>query len=438
MTGGSSQRVVAFLPVKRQSQRVPNKNLRSFGGEPLFMFTLRKLLRCRFIDEVFLDSECPEILEMGQLAGATPLPRDPSLASNDTDGHALFLNEVKQVQADICMQVLCTSPFLRPDTIERALQVLNDDQSIDSVVLGDRQHAYTWSDGRPAYGLDAIPNSKDLPWIEREAMSLYVVRHATALATGRRIGDAPHMIFGRPIEMIDVDTEEEFELAESIAAGLRADEGRRHRLLSMFLSSAVLSDVLDELGHDGVLSRDFEPNHDAARLMGRARPLSIRACQQGESPLSIYEALDSYHDVTSNDVIVLQTDLPDFAYFGELNMALAVRCGAVGAVIGGTTRDSGRTAAAGFPVFSKGTTCRDIKGRGAVRSMNMPIEIDDVHIAPGDLVFADRDGVVVVPAELEDAVLSRAMDVLMSERHILAGVSGDLDITELIDRHGYF
>jgi CMP-N-acetylneuraminic acid synthetase/regulator of RNase E activity RraA len=434
----SSERVVAFLPVKRSSDRVANKNIRPFGGEPFFLFTLRKLLACDAIDEVFIDSECEEILEIGKAAGATPLKRDPALASNDTDGHALFWNEVQQVDADIYVQALCTSPFVRLDTIKSAIKELQDDASIDSVVLGQRQHMYTWSDGRPGYGDDAIPNSSDLPWIDSEGMSLYVVRRDAAMKTHRRIGDRPRMVFGRPLEVIDVDTEADFELAESIAAGLRAAEGKRFRFLSLFLNSAVLSDVLDELGHNGVLLSEFQPNFPDAKTFGRVRPLSIRACEPGESPRSIYEALNSYHDVTSYDVVVIQTDLPEFAYFGELNMALAVRCGAIGAIIGGTTRDSAQTAQAGFPVFSRGTTCRDIKGRGAVRSMNMPIELDGVYIDPGDLVFADRDGVVVIPAAIEDKVLTQAMRTLLSERHIMGDVCSDLDVGDLVDKHGYF
>lgn len=433
-----SQRVVAFLPVKRASNRVLNKNLRSFSGEPFFLFTLRKLLACPDIDEVFVDSECPEILELGRVAGATPLLRDPQLASNATDGHALFWNEVQQVEADIYVQSLCTSPFVRSDTISSAINRLCEDLSIDSVVLGQSQYLYTWDGGRPAYGIETIPNSVDLPLINCEGMSLYVVRRDAAMQLRRRIGDAPAMIYGHPLEMIDVDTEQDFELAESIAAGLRAVEGRRLRFLSLFLNSAVLSDVMDELGLQGVLGGQYAPNFTNAKVFGRARPLSIRRCEEGESELGIYEALKSYRDVTSHDVIVVQTDLPEYAYFGELNMSLAVRCGALGAVIGGATRDSTQTANADFPVFSKGSTCCDVKGRGVVRGMNMPVELDGVKVHPSDLIFADRDGVVVIPSAIEQKVLSRALEVLMNERNIMGDVCGDLDVQDLVDRHGYF
>jgi regulator of RNase E activity RraA len=70
--------------------------------------------------------------------------------------------------------------------------------------------------------------------------------------------------------------------------------------------------------------------------------------------------------------------------------------------------------------------------------MNMPIELDGVYIDPGDLVFADRDGVVVIPAAIEDKVLTQAMRTLLSERHIMGDVCSDLDVGDLVDKHGYF
>ncbi len=429
--------VAAFLPVKGQSDRVANKNIRSFSGEPFFLFTLRKLLRCDAIDAVFIDSEDETILHLGEQLGAIPLPRDPSLATNQTDGHELFWNEVRQVDADIYVQSLCTSPFVRTETMTHAIEMVRSDTSIDSVVLGHQGAEYRWADGHPAYG-DRIPNSVDLPTDEIEGMSLYVVRGDVAKRTKRRIGERPRMIHGEPIELIDVNTEADFSLAECVATGLRSSEARRFRFLNLFLSTAMLSDVLDEFGHDGVLANEYSPNYPEARLFGRARPISIRACEPDENAVGIYDALQSYQDVVSNDVIVLQTDLPDYAYFGELNMTLAMRCGAIGAVIGGTTRDSRQTSEAGFPVFAKGTACRDIKGRGTVRSMNMPIELDGITIEPDNLVVADSDGIVVVPRRIEDQVLARAIDIVRTESNIMADVCRNVDIARLIERHGFF
>ena len=119
-------------------------------------------------------------------------------------------------------------------------------------------------------------------------------------------------------------------------------------------------------------------------------------------------------------------------------MSLAIRSGAIGAIIGGVTRDSRSTANAGFPVYAKGRYCRDIKGKGAVESINKPIDLDGVIINPSDLVFADEDGVVVIPRRNEKVMLSRALTVMGEEKNILSDICKDVEVSTLIERFGFF
>lgn len=431
-------KIVAFLPAKGTSSRVQNKNTRIFNGEPFFAFTLKKLLKCDFIDEVYIDSEDENILTIGERLGAKPMRRDPNLASNATDGNRLFYNEVKQVEADIYIQILCTSPFIKIDTLRRAVDTLKEHSQYDSVVLGRSEKVYEWLDNNPTYDVANIPNSVDLPERFFEAMSLYVIRAEAAKTTQRRIGNAPCMITATPIELIDVNTPDEFILAETVAAGILAEENRRLRLLGTFLSSPILSDICDEMGINSVLSRHFSCNLPHQRTIGRARTLEIRPTVEGESPTGIYEALQSYKLVANNDIIVVKNQLPEYAYFGEMNMSLAIRSGACAAIIDGVTRDSAATIKGDFPVYARGVYCRDIKGRGTVKSMNEPIEIDGVLIDPSSLIFADQDGIVVLPPKHEEEILRRAVDVLVTEKNILADVCSDVEIDMLVERNGFF
>lgn len=431
-------KTVAFLPVKGTSTRVPNKNLRIFNGEPLFVFTLRKLLRCQFIDEVYLDSESEEILEVGRRLGARTLKRDPSLANNKTDGNRLFMNEVRQVDADIYIQHLCTSPFVKESTIRAAVDLLATNQSIDSVVLGKEDKYYHWDERQPLYDMDNIPNSVDLPAERTEAMALYVIRKEAALKTERRIGNQPQLLLGDPIELIDINEEVDLQLAGIVGAGLLAQEEKKLKLLGRFLTSPILSDILDELNVQAVLRPGYGCNIPNAKIFGRARTLHIREAGPGDRPDSIYDALQSYREVVSNDIIVVKNDLPEYAYFGELNMSLAIRAGASGAIISGVTRDTSATMAAGFPVFARGRYCRDIKGKGAVKSMNQPVDIDGVCINPSDLVFGDCDGIVVLPHRHEAAILSRALDIMKSEKSIVADVCMNIDVEGLVEKYGFF
>lgn len=431
-------KIVAFLPVKGTSERVPNKNMRTFNGEPLFVFTLRKLLRCSFINEVVLDSESDEILGIGRRMGARVLKRDPGLATNKTDGNKLFLNEVEHAPGDIYIQHLCTSPFVKEETIRRAVDLLKAEPETDSVVLGRKDKCYYWESGRPAYDLEHIPNSITLPDVYTEAMALYVVRREAALATRRRIGNTPRMIYGDPIELIDVNSETDLELARIVAAGILADEGKKLRLIGSFLSSPVLSDIMDEFKLPGVLPPHYRSNYPGARLFGRARPMHIRESVPSDPPDAIYAALRHYSYVEGSDIVVIENDRPDLAYFGELNMSLAIRSGAVGALIGGVTRDSNATRRGGFPVFARGHYCRDIKGKGAVASINEPVALDEVTINPSDLIFGDEDGVIVIPRSHEVAVLKRAIEVLRNENSVVTDVCSDVDVQKLVEKHGFF
>jgi len=431
-------KVVAFVPAKGTSNRVPNKNTRIFNGEPFFLFTVRKLLKCDFIDEVYVDSENLEILERAKLIGAKPLLRNIELASNKTDGHQLFYNEVIQVDADIYIQHLCTSPFVKEETIKTAIDILIQQPANDSVVLVAKEKRYRWENGLPLYNLEHIPNSVDLPDDIAEAMSLYCVKREAVLATKRRIGNSPYLLFADPMERIDVNTEEDLSLARTIGAGLIAEEEKRLRIIAKFLTSPILSDVADELGLHCVLPPEYSPNIPGAKLFGRARTLHIREALPEDPPDSIYEALKSYAHVVSNDIIVVRNERPDLAYFGDLNMSLAIRSGAIGAIVGGFTRDTRSTANFGFPVYAKGRYCRDIKGRGAVQSINQSIELDGINIHPSDLIFADEDGVVVIPRKEESKFLQAALEKVSSEKSLLEDICKDVQVESLVKKYGFF
>ncbi len=431
-------KVVAIVPAKSSSERVLNKNIRPFNGEALFVYTVRKLLSCDFIDEVYVDSDCDEILKRAVAVGAKPMKRDPRLATNKTDGHELFLNEVLNIEADIYIQHLCTSPFVRVETIRSGVEILQKNLQHDSVVLCKSEKYYRWKDGAPAYSMERIPNSIDLPAEISEAMSLYIMRREAALKLHRRVGETPHLLFGNPTELIDVNTEEDLELAEMVVRGKAAGERSRFRILSNILTTAIVSDVCDSFGLNCLVQKRLVPNFLNAKMIGRARTLHLRPIGPSDSPNAIYDALKSYAHVFENDVIVVQNDCEDLAYFGELNMNLAIRSGAVGAVIGGVTRDSLATASMSFPTFSVGFSAKDIKTKGAVASINEPVNLFGVSVYPSDVVFADREGVLILPYWKADAILSESLKIASKEKTILHDIANGSPIHGLIGDYGAF
>jgi regulator of RNase E activity RraA/CMP-N-acetylneuraminic acid synthetase len=431
-------KVAAFVPAKGSSQRVPNKNTMLLDGEALFLRSLRKLLVCKGIDEVWLDTESPEIAALAADLKCRWLRRDPVLANNKTDGNQLFFNEINNTDADICVMLLCTSPFIHQQTIEKAIEVLKTDPSYDSVIGVRKEKQYLWQGGKPAYPLSRIPNSIDLPETVVETMGLYVMRREAALRLQRRIGDHPYLLELEPMESVDVNWPQDFELANLIAVGLREQERRLFSNLKLQFNSPLLSDVLDDLGINGVLSKDFKTNLPAAKILGRAKTMQIDACKDDEDYRKIYDSLGLYDHVVSNDVVVVANHAPNFAFFGELNANLAVRAGAVGAIVDGMTRDTQDTAAMGFPVFAKGHYCKDTRKRAVVASRNRTVVIDGVSIHNDDLIFCDSDGIVVIPKSKEKEVLEEALKRRKNEDAILLAIAEGVETGQLVKQFGLF
>ncbi|MDF1763502.1 MAG: RraA family protein, partial [Oleibacter sp.] len=270
-----------------------------------------------------------------------------------------------------------------------------------------------------------------------ETMGLYIVSKEIAHSIQRRIGNKPYQMCASPIEAVDVNWPEDFELANLIAAGMRERDRKLLTNLKTHITSAILSDILDDLGINGVL-KGYKCNIDGVTSIGRAKTLKIRKLKDGEDYKGIYKALKSYESIVPNDFIVVENEVSDCAYFGELNANLAIRSGATAAIIGGATRDSREVFNLGFPVFSNGRTCQDVRRRATLESINRTIEIDGVRISPNDLIYADSDGVIIVPHEFEKEVIRRVFEVASNERSILVDIAKGVDVESLTELYGFF
>ncbi|MCT7580160.1 RraA family protein [Aliarcobacter butzleri] len=430
-------KIVAFLPAKGTSSRIENKNIKLLDGKPLFLHTLEKLVTCDFINEVYLDSESEEIFDLAQNVDCKFLKRDVSLATNKTDGNSLFYNEVRQVEADIYIQILGTSPFIKKETIQKGIEILKTQNEYDSVVLVKKEKLYTWNEQTANYNLEHIPNSVDLPDTIIETMGLYITRKNVALEMKKRIGKKPYLLEASTIEAVDVNYPDEFELANFIAAGMREKERQLFKNLAYKLTSSMLSDIMDDLGCDTTIT-SLSLNLRNKKLLGRAKTLKIRELSQNEDFRGIYDALDSYKTIVPNDIIIVENACSDFAYFGEMNANLAIRSGAIGAIIGGKTRDTKEVADLDFPVFSTGAKCKDVRKRATLESINKKINLYGVEIYPNDLIFADNDGIIIIPKRYEEEVIQKAFETINKEKNILSDIMNGKSISDILKNNGEF
>jgi regulator of RNase E activity RraA len=187
------------------------------------------------------------------------------------------------------------------------------------------------------------------------------------------------------------------------------------------LYTGVLSDVLDSLGRPHQAMRPFiRPVDNASVMMGRARTglyAPIYGDRGSENPYELeMELVDS---LGAGDVAVLACNGPTerVAPWGELLSTAAKMRGANGCVTDGLVRDLKHIKALGFPVFHGGIGPLDSKGRGKMIEHDTEVICAGVSVRSGDIVFADLDGVVVIPQELEERVLDLAVHKATSENN---------------------
>ena len=437
-------RVYAFVPAKGTSERVENKNMRFLDGERLYIKALKTLLNCKEIDKVFLDTESEEMYELVDYLPITFMKRDTNLANNKTDGHKMFMNEVNSYpDADIYVQLLCTSPFIKPETIDNAIRTIKENKQYDSAILMKKDKFYFWENGKPKYDINHIPNSKDLPETIIESMGLYISTKESAIKTNRRYGNSPLLIFGSLEELIDVNNPEDLEFAEIYAKGIKRKENLELQLIKHLASSPVLSDIMDDLKEEtgikyGAVINDWKCNIANTKILGRANTIRLRALKDGEDFKGIYDALESYNGISENEIIVVENELKNYAYFGDLNARLAIRAGACGAVIDGATRDLKQTQILNFPVFCRNYNASDVRKRATLDYINKPVKIQNEIVAPGDLIFVDECALVIIYRQTESVVLDRIMNVLHNEKNIAKDILQNIDVQTIMHKRGSF
>ncbi|MFI5012146.1 MAG: RraA family protein [Hyphomicrobiales bacterium] len=205
------------------------------------------------------------------------------------------------------------------------------------------------------------------------------------------------------------------------------------------LYSAVLSDVLDEAGfRDQAMTPRIRPLDDNLVMAGFARTGLFREVfhvAEGENPYELEMRI--IDDLEAEDVVVFGCGGSErIAPWGELLTTAARARGAVGAVTDGFVRDVRAIRNVKFPVFQGGIAPLDSRGRGKVAEIDVPIACAGVHIEPGDLIFGDVDGVVVVPRKIEERVLARAFEKVTSENATRDELMRGAKLKDVYDRYG--
>lgn len=211
------------------------------------------------------------------------------------------------------------------------------------------------------------------------------------------------------------------------------------------LFTALVGDVMDKLGYlHQFLPAGLKPVDSKSIIFGKAMPV-VEADVFGEQskkshnsfinkPFGImFEALDSLEE---DEVYICTGSSLRYALWGGLMSTRAMKLKASGAVVDGYSRDTNEVLKLGFPVFSMGTYAQDQGPRGKVIDYRVPIEIGNVRINPGDIIYGDLDGVVVVPQEIQDEVFEKALEKSRGEKLVLKALQEGMSTVDAFEKFG--
>ena len=193
---------------------------------------------------------------------------------------------------------------------------------------------------------------------------------------------------------------------------------------------AVIGDILDELGYrHQFLPPYIQPLRADMRVLGRAMTVFTAdypgGIMDGQSDWSrmpfglLFRALD---DLKPNEVYVCAGGSPEYATWGEIMTTRARYLGARGAVLDGYSRDTDGVLQQNFPTFARGCYAQDSGARSRVLDFRIPIEIGQASVTSGDLIFGDRDGVLVIPRPVEEEALTLALEKARTENLVQAAI----------------
>lgn len=202
------------------------------------------------------------------------------------------------------------------------------------------------------------------------------------------------------------------------------------------LYTPVVGDILDEMGYyHQFLPQAIQAIDLRYKIAGRAMPaLMIDVFGPQKKPFGkLTEALDQ---LEPGEVYIASGGDMRCAYWGEILTATAKKRGANGAVINGFYRDTPQVLEQDWPVFSRGRYAQDSFVRTQVADYRCMIEVGGVHVMPGDLVFGDIDGVLVIPLALVNQVTARALKKVREEKKVRREIENGMSSTEAFQKYG--
>ena len=218
-----TNKVVALLPMKGESERVPKKNLKNFCGRPLYHYTMNSLIESEYIEKIIVNTDCSNIIDdiNNNFSDHVIINRRPKgLIGNYVSMNDIIKHDISSIESEIFIQTHATNPLLMVDSINNAILKMikfNSTKEFDSIfsVTEIRKRFYDRK-SNPLNHDTKMLVTQHLDPIFEENSCLYVFTKKSFEKNNNRIGVNPHMFKLDKIESIDIDEKEDFAVAESL------------------------------------------------------------------------------------------------------------------------------------------------------------------------------------------------------------------------------
>ena len=201
-------KIVSFVPIKFNSQRLKNKNFLQLGDKRLCEYIFNTLIDISIIDEIYVYCSNPDIVNYIP-KNIIFLKRNEKLDQDNVTGMEIYQEFIKEIKADIYILSHVTSPFISKESIEKGINALLN-EGYDSSFSVKEENIFCWYQNKPInYNLDFIPRTQNLNSIYLETSAFYIFKKEV-IERKRRIGDKFKMIVTKYPEFIDIDTEDDY------------------------------------------------------------------------------------------------------------------------------------------------------------------------------------------------------------------------------------
>ncbi|MDP6376716.1 MAG: acylneuraminate cytidylyltransferase family protein [Pseudomonadales bacterium] len=213
-------KIVALLPLKAHSERIPRKNFKLLAGKPLFRWMLDTLVRTPEVDLVVINTDAQRELEESGLRPGEALIRErrQALRGDFTSMNAIIKDDIEHVEADLYLMTHVTNPLISSSTVSAAIDAYQTGRGDSLFSVNRIQTRFYDSDGNAVnHDPDNLVRTQDLDVWYEENSCLYIFTRDGFKETGARIGKKPIMFETPRLESVDIDDPEDWQLAEALA-----------------------------------------------------------------------------------------------------------------------------------------------------------------------------------------------------------------------------